>query len=184
MRILPAFEEEIRRFIRDQRAKDPIISVARLKAALEAHFERGFSHKYVSKLADKVHKEALVQANRTKLDERLNITREKVRIASERLMQIIDWKPPEPLEDETLPEYLKRIRPPKTEDVIEAAKTFAMLEHALLKVELDCGLYKDATTGPPIERTLAIIPDTHRENVMAAFSRWGERHDRRREARV
>jgi hypothetical protein len=43
MRILPAVEEEIRRVIRDERAKDPLISVAGLEEALEAHFERGFS---------------------------------------------------------------------------------------------------------------------------------------------
>jgi hypothetical protein len=59
MRILPAVEEEIRRVIRDERAKDPLITVARLEAALEKHFNRGFSHQYVSKIADKVAREGL-----------------------------------------------------------------------------------------------------------------------------
>jgi hypothetical protein len=65
MRILPAVEEEIRRVIRDARAKDPLISVAGLEAVLEKHFDRGFSHQYVSKVADKVAREALIVADRT-----------------------------------------------------------------------------------------------------------------------
>ena len=43
MRILPAVEEEIRRVIRDERAKDPLITVGRLEKALEAHFNRGLA---------------------------------------------------------------------------------------------------------------------------------------------
>lgn len=49
MRILPPVEEEIRRVVRG----------ARLEAALEKHFQRGFSHNYVSKIADKVAREGL-----------------------------------------------------------------------------------------------------------------------------
>ena len=47
MRILPAVEEEIRRVIRDERAKDPLITVGRLEKALEAHFNCGFAYNYV-----------------------------------------------------------------------------------------------------------------------------------------
>jgi hypothetical protein len=58
MRVLPPVEEEIRRIIRDERAKDPLITVDGLEHALEKHFDRGFSHQYVSKIADKVSREA------------------------------------------------------------------------------------------------------------------------------
>ncbi len=80
MRILPPVEEEIRRVVRDARAKDPLISVARLKIVLEEHFERGFSYQYVSKIADKVAREALIVADRTKIEEGMNFTRENYRI--------------------------------------------------------------------------------------------------------
>jgi hypothetical protein len=76
MRILPPVEEEIRRIVRDDRAKDPLISVARLEAALEEHFQRGFSHNYVSKIADKVAREGLIEADRTRIEDRMNFTRE------------------------------------------------------------------------------------------------------------
>jgi hypothetical protein len=59
MRILPPVEEEIRRVARDERAKDPLITVSGLERTLEKHFNRGFSHQYVSKIADKVAREAL-----------------------------------------------------------------------------------------------------------------------------
>jgi hypothetical protein len=55
MRILPAIEEEIRGVIRDERAKDPLITVDRLEKALEAHFNRGFAYNYVAKVADKAY---------------------------------------------------------------------------------------------------------------------------------
>src|SRR5690242_3606040 len=93
MKIMPAVEAEIRRTIRDARAKDPIISIVGLQQVLEQRFERTFTRDYIARIDRKVHKEALTRADRTKLNERLNVTREKFRIASERLMQIIDWKP-------------------------------------------------------------------------------------------
>jgi hypothetical protein len=45
MRILPPVEEEIRRTIRDERAKDPLIPISHLKEKLERQFNREFSHK-------------------------------------------------------------------------------------------------------------------------------------------
>ena len=46
---------------RGKRAKDPLITVSGLQHALEAHFQRGFSHQYVSKIADKVAREGLIE---------------------------------------------------------------------------------------------------------------------------
>ena len=74
MRVLPPVEEEIRRIVRDARAKDPLISVSGLEHPLEAHFQRGFSHQHVSKIADKVAREGLIEADRTRIEERMNFT--------------------------------------------------------------------------------------------------------------
>jgi hypothetical protein len=112
MRILPPVEEEMRRAIRDARAADPLISVSGLEQVLEKRFNRGFSRKYIAKLADKVLRQALIEADRTKIEERLNVTREKFRLASEKLVEIIQDNP-------------------KDEDAIEAAKNLAMLDLAL-----------------------------------------------------
>ena len=74
-RVLPPVEEEIRSVIRDERAKNSLITVSSLEHPLKAHFRRGFSHQYVSKIADKVAREDLIESDRTKIEERMNFTR-------------------------------------------------------------------------------------------------------------
>jgi hypothetical protein len=135
MRILPAVEEEIRRVVRDARAADPLIRVAGLEAVLEKHFNRGFSHQYVSKIADKVAREGLMELDRTKIEERIQFTRENYRMMRERLLKIIYWQP----DPEVAIEWQ---RPPKNEDVIDAAKSLVLLDLALFKAELEVGMYK------------------------------------------
>jgi hypothetical protein len=93
MRVLPPVEEQIRRLIRDERAKDPLITVSGLEHALEKHFQRGFSHQYVSKIADKVSREGLIEMDRARIEERMNFTRENYRMMREALFKIIYWKP-------------------------------------------------------------------------------------------
>jgi hypothetical protein len=44
-----------------KQSKRPLASVSKLEAALEKHFQRGFSH--VSKIADKAAREGLIQAD-------------------------------------------------------------------------------------------------------------------------
>jgi hypothetical protein len=84
MRVLPPVEEQIRRIIRDDRAKDPLITVSGLEHALEKHFQRGFSHQ---KIADKVAREALVQSDRTQIEERMNFTRVYYRMMRDRMLR-------------------------------------------------------------------------------------------------
>ena len=54
MIVLPPLEGEIRRIIRNERAKDPLITVSGLEKVLEKRFNRGFSRRYVAKLANNV----------------------------------------------------------------------------------------------------------------------------------
>jgi hypothetical protein len=161
MRILPPVEEQIRRIVRNERAKDPLISVAGLEKALEEHFQRGFSHQYVSKIADKVMREALVQADRTKIEHRLNFTRENYRMIRERLMKIVYWQPTD-----------TSTRPPLNRDVNEAAKNIVMMDLALLNAEIAAGLYR--TQDEAAERLrYAPMPEERRQLVIAAFMQWG-----------
>jgi hypothetical protein len=92
MRIVPAVEAELRREIRDARALDPLISVSALEQRLEKKFNRGFSYRYIAKLADKIARQALIEADRTKIEERLAFNRENYRIVRDRLMKIVTWK--------------------------------------------------------------------------------------------
>ena len=161
MRVLPAVEEEIRRIIRDARAKDPLITVLGLEHALEKHFNRGFSHQYVSKIADKVAREALVVADRTQIEERMNFTRENYRMMREELLKIVYWKDGDPI-----PKPLAR-------DKVEAAKNVVMLDLALLSAEIANGMYKKPIEAIAKEFQYEPLPGEIRVAVIAAWSRGG-----------
>jgi hypothetical protein len=167
MRVLPPVEEEIRRVVRDERAKDPLISVGRLEKALEKHFQRGFSHQYVSKIADKVAREGLIQADRTQIEERMNFTRENYRMMRERMMEIIYYKPPDVIDD------IRKIRPPLNKDVIEAAKNVVMMDLALLNAEIANGMYKKPIDALAKEFRYDPLPDEVRTVIIASWKRGG-----------
>jgi hypothetical protein len=159
MRVLPAVEEEIRRIVRDQRAKDPLITVSGLEKALENHFQRGFSHQYVTKIADKVAREGLIEIDRTKIEQRMNFTRENYRMMRERLLKIIYWKP----EDGG--------KPPINKDVIEAAKNLVMMDLALLQAEAAAGMYKKPIELLAKEVHYEPLPPEIRVAIIAAWQR-------------
>src|SRR5215471_16420887 len=111
MRITHPIEQEIRRAIRDERAKDPIIPITKLQENLERHFNRTFAGEYLSRMVQKVARETLVDIDRAKIEERLSFTRENYRMVREKLMEIMYWdKDAHPGE-----------RPPQKRDVVEAA---------------------------------------------------------------
>jgi len=152
----------MRRAIRDARAADPLISVAGLEQVLERRFNRGFSRTYVKKLAEKVLRQSLIEADRTKIEERLNVTREKFRLAGERLLKIIQWEPPE---DDP------KARAPYNDDVIEASKNLAMLDIALLKAEIECGMYRKPIELLAKEVHYEPLPFEIRSVIIAAWQR-------------
>jgi hypothetical protein len=163
MRILPAVEEGIRRVIRDERAKDPLITVSGLEHALEKHFERGFSHQYVSKLADKVAREGLIDLDRAQIEQRLNFSRENYRMMREQLLKIVYWKP----EDDG------GISKPAAKDRVEAAKSVVMMDLALLSAEIANGLYKKPIQVIAREIHYEPLPEEMRAVIIASWKRGG-----------
>jgi hypothetical protein len=164
MRILPAIEYEIRRASRDARALDPIINVVALQVMLEKKFKRTFRHEYVSKLLHKVAREGLIEADRTQIEERLAQTRENYRLIRERLLKIVYWTPES---------AAKGIKPPFHAEIIDAAKTIVMLDLALLKAEIDNGLYKKPVEALAKEIRYEPLPGEIRAVVIAAWQRGG-----------
>jgi hypothetical protein len=130
MKIMPDVEQEIRRKIRDERAKDPLITVIGLQSKPETHFNHTFHRDYVAKLTHKVSRQTLVELDRTRLEERMNFTRENYRMMREALLKVVYWK------DEDGPPR------PRMADKVEAAKSVAMLDLALLKAEIETGMFK------------------------------------------
>jgi hypothetical protein len=161
MRVLPPVEEEIRRIVRDARAKDPLITVSGLEHALEAHFRRGFSHQYVSKIADKVAREGLIEADRTRIGARMNFTRDNYRLMREELLKVVYWR-----DGDAGPR-------PRAQDKIEAAKNVVMMDLALLSAEVANGMYKKPIEVLAREIHNDPLPDDVRTVIIAAWSRGG-----------
>jgi len=164
MRILPAIEYEIRRAIRDARALDPIINVVALQVMLEKKFSRTFKHQYVSRLLHKVANETRMEADRTQIEERLAQTRENYRLIRERLLKIVYWSPQT---------AAPGIKPPFHSEIIDAAKTIVMLDLALMKAEIDNGLYKRPVEALAREMRYEPLPEEVRTVIIAAWMRGG-----------
>jgi hypothetical protein len=61
----------------------------------------------------------------------------------------------------------------KTEDAIEAAKNFAMLDVTLLKAEIECGMYKKPIEVLAKEIHYDPLPDEVRAVIIASWKRGG-----------
>jgi hypothetical protein len=85
----------------------------------------------------------------------MKITREKFRIASNRLLRVI--QAPNPLD----------------KDVIEAAENFAMLELALMQAEIANGMYKKPLDAIVKEHRYDPLPDEVRAVIIASWKRGG-----------
>jgi hypothetical protein len=160
MRIVPELDHKIRREIRDARAKDSLISVVALQEQLEKQFNRTFTRKYIAKLAFKVERQALAEADRTKMEERMQFTRENYRMTRERLLKIIYWRS----EDGG--------KPPANRDVNEAAKNIVMMDLAILQAEAAAGMYKKPLEVLAREVHYELLPAEVR-TVIAAWTRGG-----------
>jgi hypothetical protein len=161
MRIVPELDHKIRREIRDARAIDPLISVVALQEQLEKQFARTFSRKYIAKLAMKVERQGLIEADRTKLEERMQFTRENYRMMREALLKVVYWK-----EEDGPPRPLMR-------DKVEAAKNVVMLDLAILNAEAAAGMYKKPIEAIAKEFRYDPLSDEIRTIVIAAWTRGG-----------
>ncbi len=159
MRILPPFEDKIRSSIRDELAKKPIITMTALKEQLEKEYGRDFHFSYLRKLVGKVRNEMTVELDRTRIEERMNFTRENYRMLREELLKIVYWKnedgPPRPL----------------ARDKVEAAKNVVMLDLALLSAEIANGMYKKPIEALVAEVRYEPLPAELRAVVIAAWQR-------------
>jgi hypothetical protein len=164
MRIVPEVEAQIRRVIRDARAKDPLITVGRIERLLEQEFNRGFSYQYVAKVVEKVEREAMVEIDRTKIEQRLKFTRENYRMMREELLKIVYWTP-----EHGTPGVPK----PLAKDRVEAAKVVVMLDLAILNAEAAAGMYKKPVEAIAKEFQCEPLPREVRAIIVAAWMRGG-----------
>jgi hypothetical protein len=118
----------------------------------------------VSKIADKVARESLIDADRTQIEQRLNFTRENYRMMREELLKIVYWSP------DTAPEGERK---PPARDRIEAAKNVVMMDLALLNVEIANGMYKKPIDAIAKEFQYEPLPGDVRAVIIASWKRGG-----------
>jgi hypothetical protein len=164
MRILPPFEEKIRRQIRDEIAKKPTLSVSGIKEQLEKTFGRGFDYIYIRKLVGKVRNELTVNVDRAQIEPRLAELKENYRLMRDELLKLVYWTPATAVEG--MPKPLAR-------DRIEAAKNVVMLDLAVLQAELANGMYKKPAELIAREIRYEPLPPEMRAVIVAAWARGG-----------
>jgi hypothetical protein len=164
-------EHQLKLAIRDILAHDPLTSVQKLQRDLKT---RGFKTAndntldwhYVSKIVRKLSREASLAVDQQKIQDRLAITKERYRVLVERLWRIIDYKW----------EYLEQfgLYPPKTDEIIKAINTLVKLDLAILKAEMDAGIFerKLGSVDLNVYRAAPLDPEKAIQ-IAEAFKRWG-----------
>ena len=112
----------------------------------------------------KVRRQAIIESDRKKINERLAEVRERYRMLMDHLSRIIYWK------YEFLKDY--GIDYPTFKERLAAIKLLAQMESALFRTELAAGMYEDKQVA--IEEMLqqGMLPTELREQVIGVFRTW------------
>lgn len=164
MKILPEFEEKIRRAIRDAYAIDPLMSVYSLQEMLETKFKRTFTRPYLTRQIKKLSGQMRHDLDHIKVSDRLKLTRETYRIVRERLLKIIYWRP----EDAR-----NGLKPPFHAEITDACYKLVMLDLALIEAEVKNGVYQKPIDALEKEVRYEPLPDEQRDFVIASWKRGG-----------
>src|ERR1700733_6320771 len=86
-----AYEEKIKRAIRDALAYDPLLTQNALIEQLNRQFNHSFDFRYIRRLTDKVMGQAQIEVDRAQMSKRLSVLHETHRIVRERLLSVLYW---------------------------------------------------------------------------------------------
>jgi hypothetical protein len=103
----------------------------------------------------------LIDADRTKIEERLQSTRENYRLMREALFKIIYWTSD------------NGMLCPDGKDVVDAAKNVVMLDLALLSAEIANGMYRKPIDALAREFRYDPLPDEVRPVIIASWKQGG-----------
>ena len=138
-------EDFLKSAIRDIVAVNPLVSIRGIQGLVENNTGYPISKNYASKLIGKVRKQAIVESDRKKTNERLAEVRERFRVLTQYLSRVQYWKP-EYQRDYGMPE-------PTFKEILAAIKLNSQLELALLKAESIIGLFENKGVKMELTRT-------------------------------
>lgn len=164
MKMLQQKEEHIIKIIRTSIALNPLVSIRGMQKAVEEKIGRSISDKYVSKLMHKIRRKAVVESDRTKLNERVAEVRELYNVLSENLIRTIYWNW-ESLE-------LCGIDKPNEKERQSAIKSLAQMKLALLRIELDTGMFENKQLAISEMLQQGTLPSELHEQIIGVFRTW------------
>jgi|GEM_PF-1501164 len=163
-------ENEIVRAVREEIVINPMISISRLRFNLKDRGIMTFNGNpidpmYLGRLVRKISRKIAKESDQVQITERLNETRERFRVMTDRLMKIAYWRP----------EYIRDgIWPPETKDIVKALDTIQKMDLSLLQAEMDAGIYERHLGSLDVEvARRRPIPDDKREAVWQVFKNFG-----------
>jgi hypothetical protein len=163
-RTTQAFEDKIKRAIRDGFAYDPLLTQSALVDHLNERFNHSFDPRYIKRLTNKVMGQARAEIDRATIEPRLSALRETHRISRETLLDILQ-------RGRSLGPGKNR---PWDSTLVEAARNLVMLDIAVLNAEVANGLYKnveEAAVAGSIR--YPALPSEQRQHIVSAFQKWG-----------
>ena len=168
MKVLPEHQEILQNAIRNAIAANPLVSIRRMQQIVESNTGRPIGDKYVSKLMLKIRRQAVVESDRKKMNERLAEVRERYRLLIEDLQRIICWKP----------EYLKAYgtQYPNFKERLAAMRLLAQLEIALFQAELQAGMFQDRQLAIEGMLRQGMLPTELHEQIVGVFRTWKVSH--------
>ena len=164
MKILPQQEAHLREMVRDSLALDPLMTVRRLQKIITNNTHRTISDKYLMRLMHKVRRDVVIHSDRKKLTDRLAEIRERHETLRKQLLRIAYWSPVGSADH--------GITRPKASEQINAIKTVVQMDLALLKAELEVGIYEDRRVALEEMLREGLLPQELHEQVVGVFRTW------------
>jgi hypothetical protein len=164
MKVLPQQEAYLREQIRDKLALYPMATIRELQRSMPLRDGRLISDKYLMKLLNKVRREIVFQSDRKKVSSRLTEIRERYATLQKQLLCIAYWMPAD---------YAHHnINRPKEWERIKAIRTIAQMDLALLKAEMDVGMYEDRRFALEEMLREGMLPQELHEQIVGVFRTW------------
>jgi hypothetical protein len=164
MKMLPEKEEFLKITIRNTLALNPLVSIRKMQELVEHNTGHLMSDKYLARLMQRIRRQAVVESDKKKINERFSEVRERYRVLMEDLSRTIYWKP------DFLNQY--GIQAPSYKEKIIAIKLLAQLDLALFKTEIDIGVFENKQLIMNEMLQQGVLPYELHEQVVGVFKTW------------
>jgi hypothetical protein len=164
MRMILEKENYLKGMVRDIVAVNPLVSIRGMQDLIKNNTGHTISKNYASQLINKVRRQAVIESDRKKMNERLAEMRERHRVRMQYLERLIYWKP----------KYYREygMNEPSPKEKMMAIKLQAHLDTSLFKAELTAGMFEDKRNAIAEMLKQGILPTELNEQIVGVFRSW------------